>query len=410
MRFKKTILITAALILAAMFAACGPFLEIYLCKVAFDSDGGEEVSSIVAERGETIKLPSAERGGYVFDGWYDSYGYFIGGGGENYVVAGGAILYAHWTQNGIEQTYSLFFDGQGGSSSDMADVPNGTTIKLPATSRDGYTFDGWYTSATGGTRVGGSNGSYVVNSSITLYAHWTLIGGGGGDYEGETRTIKGIECVLVKAGTFMMGSDDSEDSYWGDARPPHEVTITKDYWVSKYPVTQGQYKSVIGTNPSYSGYGIGDDYPVNMVSWDESVAFCNAVGGRLLTEAEWEFAARGGNKSKGYIYSGSNNINDVAWYSSNSGSTSHPVGQKLPNELGIYDMSGNVWEWVNDWYDSYPSGSLTDPTGPSSGSSRVNRGGSWNYGSPYCRVANRNPYSPSFRYNNLGLRVAFNSN
>jgi len=377
----------------------------------FETNGGSLLPNVSnVSNGSAVILPLTSREGYTFDGWYDASGNFVGVSGDTYimyVVYEDVTLYARWTPITY---YSVWFEVQGGVSvSSINNVTKGGSITLPSTSRSGYTFDGWYTSASGGTRVGGVGDSYVVNSSITLYAHWTLIGGGGGDYEGETRTINGIECVLVKAGTFMMGSPTSESGRYSD-ETQHQVTITKDYWVSKYPVTQGQYKSVIGTNPSYSGYGIGDDYPVNMVSWDESVAFCNAVGGRLLTEAEWEFAARGGNKSKGYIYSGSNNLDEVGWYYDNSGSTSHPVGQKSPNELGIYDMSGNVWEWVNDWYGSYSSSSQVDPTGLSTGSRRVFRGGSWDSGSQGCRVASRDYNSPSFRYNRLGLRVAFNSN
>jgi len=233
-------------------------------------------------------------------------------------------------------------------------------------------------------------------------------GGGGGDDDnkgGNNNNVAGetkIERVLVKAGTFTMG--DNEMGY-----PEHQVTLTKDFYISKYPVTQSQYKAVMGTNPSDAAYGIGDSYPVNMVSWDEAVAFCQKVGGRLPTEAEWEFAARGGNESKGYIYSGSNNLSEVGWYGENSNSTSHPVGTKSPNELGIHDMSGNVWEWVSDRDGSYPSGSVTDPTGPVTGSYRVNRGGGWSYGAWSCRVANRSSNSPSGRDRNLGLRVAFNS-
>jgi len=255
---------------------------------------------------------------------------------------------------------------------------------------------------------------YLASMSAVLCVLFLAGCSGGGNDDGgtETKTINGIECVLVKAGTFMMGGKSGEEGYlWSGCYPQHQVTLTRDYWVSKYPITQGQYKSVIGSNPSYSDYGIGDNYPVNNVSWYDADEFCKSVGGRLLTEAEWEFAARGGNKSKGYIYSGSNNLNEVGWYDGdNSGGRTHPVGQKKANELGIYDMSGNVWEWCSDWYGDYPNGSVTDPTGPSSGSNRVIRGGSWNYISPYCRVAHRNGYSPSYRRNDLGLRVAFDAN
>ena len=128
---------------------------------------------------------------------------------------------------------------------------------------------------------------------------------------------------------------------------------------------------------------------------------------RLPTEAEWEYAARGGNKSKGYKYAGSNTIGDVAWYSSNSSSKTHPVKQKAANELGLYDMSGNVYEWCQDWYGSYNSSVQTNPTGASSGSYRVTRGGSWDYSAKCCRVSDRSNDVPSYRYNNgLGLRLA----
>jgi len=272
-----------------------------------------------------------------------------------------------------------------------------------------------------------------VSAALGLLLLFGCGGGGGvdddnnGGVTGETKIINGIECVLVKAGTFTIGSDANETDRFPD-EDQHKMTITRDYWVGKYPVTQKQYQTAMGTNPSHTRYGIGDDYPVNNVSWDEAVEFCNKVGGRLLTEAEWEFAARGGNKSKGYTYSGSNTVGDVAWYGDNPGSTSHPVGQKKANELGIYDMSGNVWEWCSDWYGRYPPDSVQikdpvtgkpvyirnpmtiDPTGPKTGSNRVARGGSWFYNAWHCRVALRYFILSSFRPYDLGLRVAFDAN
>jgi formylglycine-generating enzyme required for sulfatase activity len=249
-------------------------------------------------------------------------------------------------------------------------------------------------------------------ASVLFFAGCSGSDGSGGG--GETRTINGIECVYVAPGTFMMGATDSEDGYSWEY-PRHQVTLTKGFWISKYEITQKQYRDKIGSNPSYF---IGDNKPVETVSWNEAADFCAAVGGRLPTEAEWEFAARGGNKSKGYIYSGSNNVNDIAWYWDNipsqewetSGCGSQPVGTKSPNELGIYDMIGNVWEWVSDWYGDYSSSSVTNPTGPNSGSYRVIRGGSWHYDASWCRVAFRDYFSPSNRSGDLGFRAAFNSN
>lgn len=148
------------------------------------------------------------------------------------------------------------------------------------------------------------------------------------------------------------------------------------------------------------------------VSWDDCQEFIqklNSLTGRnfrLPTEAEWEFACRGGNNSRGYKYSGSNDIDNVAWYDDNSGGKTHPVGTKAPNELGIYDMSGNVWEWCSDWYADYTSYSQTNPTGPLSGSYRVIRGGGWGYFAVSCRSSRRNYYDPMYRNRYLGLRLA----
>ena len=200
--------------------------------------------------------------------------------------------------------------------------------------------------------------------------------------------------------------------------PNHLVTVS-DFYIGKYEVTQAQWEAVMGTSVSQqrdkagatSLYGVGANYPMYYVSWTEVQEFIsrlNALTGkeyRLPTEAEWEYAARGGNKSKGYKYSGSNFIEQVAWYGSNSGNGTHPVGSKSPNELGIYDMSGNVWEWCYDRYGSYGSGAETNPVGPSSGSSRVDRGGGWYDSASVCRVAYRSYYTPSIRGIDLGFRL-----
>ena len=183
------------------------------------------------------------------------------------------------------------------------------------------------------------------------------------------------------------------------------------YSIGKTEVTQALWQAVMGSNPSYFK---GSNLPVENVSWDDCQEFItklNALTGktfRLPTEAEWEFAARGGNKSQGFTYSGSNTVDDVAWYFDTSSSTTHPVATKAPNELGIYDMSGSVYEWCNDWYSSsyYTSESQTNPTGPDSGSNRVWRGGSWAGDARACRVSNRSSKDPTYRGYWLGLRLA----
>ena len=220
-----------------------------------------------------------------------------------------------------------------------------------------------------------------------------------------------IAMVYVQGGTFTMGatSEQVEDAD-SDEKPAHSVTLD-GYYIGKYEVTQKLWKAVMGNNPSYFK---GDDLPVENVSWNDVQEFLrklNAMTGkryRLPTEAEWEFAARGGNSSRGYKYSGSNSLGSVVWYTDNSGSRTHAVGTKSPNELGIYDMSGNVREWCQDWYrDSYYGSSpRNNPRGPNSGWYRVYRGGSWNFNAWYCRVSIRYYYAPAYRNNNLGFRLA----
>ena len=168
----------------------------------------------------------------------------------------------------------------------------------------------------------------------------------------------------------------------------------------------------MGENPSKHK---GDNLPVEQVSWNDCQEFIkklNALTGknfRLPTEAEWEYAARGGNKSRGYKYSGSNNIDDVAWYYGNSGAETHPVKSKQPNELGIYDMSGNVDEWCQDWYGDYSSATQTNPKGATTGSRRVNRGGSWGDNARYCRSSNRRGYDPGDRIHVIGFRLVLSA-
>lgn len=214
--------------------------------------------------------------------------------------------------------------------------------------------------------------------------------------------------VYVAGGTFTMGgtSEQSSDAY-DDEKPTHSVTLSS-YYICKYEVTQALWRAVMGSNPSNFK---GDNLPVENVSWNDCQTFINRLNSytgrnfRLPTEAEWEFAARGGNYSRHYKYSGSNYISDVAWYDGNSGNRTHPIGTKQANELGLYDMSGNVYEWCSDWYGSYSSYSQNDPTGPNSGSYRVGRGGSWLIFAGLCRSSLRYYDAPGGRDDDLGLRL-----
>ncbi|MCC6463310.1 MAG: SUMF1/EgtB/PvdO family nonheme iron enzyme [Saprospiraceae bacterium] len=216
------------------------------------------------------------------------------------------------------------------------------------------------------------------------------------------------DMVFVKGGTFTMGSPKNEADR-NDDETQHPVTLS-DFAIGKYPVTQQLWQDIMGNDPSNFK---GVDLPVEMVSWDDVQDFLQKLNAcypgqryRLPTEAEWEYAARGGSQSKGFIYAGSNNLDEVGWHRNNAGSKTHPVGQKKANELGLYDMSGNVWEWCADWYDNYPSDLQTNPHGPGSGTGRVRRGGGWARYPHGCRVAYRSLWQPGIRISIVGFRLA----
>ena len=215
----------------------------------------------------------------------------------------------------------------------------------------------------------------------------------------------GIEMLLIPGGTFNMGEEGSATSL------VHTVTLTKAFYLGKTEVTQAQWQAKMGSNPSY--FSGNANNPVEQISWNDITGFNTATGLRLPSEAEWEYACRGGTTTAFHSMPGyPNGTNDdsllgnIAWYLSNSGNTTHAVAGKAPNAFGLYDMSGNVWEWCNDWYGSYAAGNATDPTGPSSGSARVLRGGDWTGNSLNCRSSNRDNYDPDYRYANYGFRVA----
>ncbi|HPE21019.1 MAG TPA: SUMF1/EgtB/PvdO family nonheme iron enzyme, partial [Candidatus Mcinerneyibacteriales bacterium] len=238
----------------------------------------------------------------------------------------------------------------------------------------------------------------------------------------ESYNINSVLMVKITGGTFRMGSNENSDE-----KPIHSVTVDS-FWMGKFEVTQKEWQSVMGTNPSNFK---GEDLPVENVSWYDTVKFCNKLseqdgydpvytingtqvtcdftknGYRLPTEAEWEYVARGGNQSRGYTYAGSNSAGTVAWYWDNSGKKTHPVGTKQPNELGLYDMSGNVWEWCWDRYDGnyYAQSPSKNPKGKSEGSYRVLRGGSWRFEEEYLQTTKRNYGDSSNTNNHRGFRL-----
>lgn len=229
----------------------------------------------------------------------------------------------------------------------------------------------------------------------------------------HTFTVNGVQFTMVEVGggTFTMGATSEQGSdAWDEEKPAHEVTLS-DYYIGQTEVTQALWEAVMGNNPSDSK---GDNLPVERVSWDDCQVFIqklNQLTGkqfRLPTEAEWEYAARGGRKSRGYKYAGGNNIDSVAWCDGNSGNETHPVATKQANELGIYDMSGNVLEWCSDWCGDYTSSSQSDPQGSSYGSFRVIRGGCYYNFARNCRVSYRISNTLDYRSGYLGLRLSCN--
>jgi formylglycine-generating enzyme required for sulfatase activity len=237
-----------------------------------------------------------------------------------------------------------------------------------------------------------------------------LVRNASGPWEATVRVGNAsIAMVQVPAGRFRMGTDATDNPDLDHARPVHDVTISRDFWMGKVPVTQAQWQAVMGGNPS-SITDAGPDAPVDKVSWDDCQRFLARLDGlqgqwtfRLPTEAEWEYACRAGTDGEAY-----GSLDAIAWYSGNSAGTIHPVGQKQPNAFGLYDMLGNVWQWCQDWYaDTYPGGGpVTDPQGPSHGFYRVFRGGSWSVSATFVRSAYRDFFTPpDSRMGGMGFRV-----
>ena len=230
---------------------------------------------------------------------------------------------------------------------------------------------------------------------------------------GETFTVNGVSFKMmpVEGGTFTMGATEEEDADYQvfQGSPKHQVTLN-GFSIGQTEVTQELWQAVMGNNPSNHTGNM--QYPVENINWEDCQTFItelNRLTGktfRLPTEAEWEYAAQGGNKTQGYTYSGSDDLGEVAWYLDNSGGESHPVATKAPNELGIYDMNGNIEEWCNDWYSLYTEDAVTNPTGPETGTSRIHRGGRFGGSSKFCRITRRDGFVPTVVRNYMGLRLA----
>jgi formylglycine-generating enzyme required for sulfatase activity len=227
-----------------------------------------------------------------------------------------------------------------------------------------------------------------------------------------------LEMAPIPAGNFTMGSPDHESGRNADEGPQRVVTLTKYFWLGKYEVTQQQWQSLMGSNPS--GFPGDGNLPVENITWADAAAFGEKLTAqeraagrlpagyvyRLPTEAEWEYACRAGTTTRFYTGDKDSDLDAAAWYKNNSDGKTHPVGQKKPNAWGLYDMNGNVWEWCNDWYASYAKAAIVDPQGPAEGHFHVARGGGWMRGVASSRSAERDHHHPSFKRSNVGFRIA----
>ena len=221
----------------------------------------------------------------------------------------------------------------------------------------------------------------------------------------------GQSYVWVPAGTYRMGCSPGDSDCGRDEKPSHSVTISKGFWMAQTEVTVGAYKRfaqatgrTLPSGPPWDSAWKQDNLPMVYVTWDDALSYCTWAGGRLPTEAEWEYAARAGTQTKYYFGNDAALLGDYAWYDSKSEDAAHPVGQKKPNAWGLFDMLGNVWEWCQDREGSYPSRAVTDPQGPSSGENRILRGGSWYGFTWFTRVSLRNYSLPGYRLNCYGFR------
>ena len=329
------------------------------------------------------------------------------------------------TQSGVSPTLTLNIDNMefaAGSGSKIFSIKSNTTwavssdknwCSVSPTSGSG---DGSVTVSVDENTSNSERTATITVESATITRYLAVTQNGATPItppasQDRTFTVSGVtfKMIAVEGGTFMMGATSEQGSdAFDNEKPVHQVTLSS-YYIGETEVTQELWQAVMGSNPSYFS---GSQKPVDGVSWDDCQTFINRLNNltgqsfRLPTEAEWEFAARGGNKSRGYKYAGSNIIDNVAWYYENSYYQNHEVATNAANELGLYDMSGNVWEWCQDRYSSYSSSSQTNPIGPSSGSDRVTRGGCSDCEASTCRVSRRSGSSPDYGHGYDGLRLA----
>lgn len=358
-----------------------------LCDLNFDNVAAD-ISGSVSRLGEGITLKdcviTSPEDAHIE---HDEYGYFIANGDNS--LATGII---------ISRNNNLYGDVNGDGEVTIADVNAVIEVIL------GH-------GTNGKADVNGDN--EVTIADVNIIINIILRGSAPTPSGTETIRVNGVSFKMVKVegGTFTMGATPEQGSDAGENEyPAHQVTLSS-FSIGQTEVTQALWQAVMGNNPS--SFSIDDELPVEQVSWEDCQVFItklNQMTGkqfRLPTEAEWEYAARGGNKSKGYKYSGSNDVNEVAWYWMNCGSITHPVGTKKANELGLYDMSGNVREWCNDFMGNYTEEAQTNPTGPTTGVVRVVRGGTWGNSDPAsCRVSYRDSDYPIYANSSRGLRLA----
>ena len=371
------------------------------------TNGGTVTGGGTYQQGQSCTVKATPATGYTFQKWTKNGTQVSTNSTYTFNVTASASYVAHFQL----QTYTISASANptaGGTVTGGGTYSFGQNCTLKANAAAGYTFQKW---TKNGQQVS-TNPTYTfsVTASASYVAHFQQQTGD------QTFTVNGVSFTMkgVAGGTFWMGAQSANpngQNYDSEASsvesPVHSVTLST-FYMGETEVTQELWQAVMGSNPSYFS---GTNRPVEQVSWNmivnQFIPALNALTGRtfrLPTEAEWEYAARGGNQGHGYKYAGSNTIWNVAWFSGNSGGQTHQVATKSPNELGLYDMSGNVWEWCSDWYGSYGSGSQTNPQGPSSGSFRVLRGGSW-INSGDCRVSRRLSSEPGNTSYTFGFRL-----